>query len=380
MKKIAAIALAVLSAASANAAISITPMTSFGGGDGWLSPAEYARLGIASESRGLAYNPVTKNLLLATSQGTPSPSIRVLNSLSGVETGTLNTAGITGGDRAINQIGVAADGAIYVANLRARQTAANTYRIYRFSDESATATVAFSGSPLIDARIGDSFDVIGSGANTRLVAGYGNAASPAPQNLPGANGYAVFSSVDGLAYTAENQVFPVSPAAGSTATGDFRLGITFTDADSVIGTASQTFRISDYAAGTGTLVSSYNSLVSGNRIMDYAEIGGLKLLAVARADTNAASGRLRIYDVSDPLNVTQLIETEGGLTTTSGTLTTNANGTGQIKFGEINGNTANLYVMSTNQGIQAFTIVVPEPTTLGLAALAVPALLRRRRA
>jgi hypothetical protein len=47
---------------------------------------------------------------------------------------------------------------------------------------------------------------------------------------------------------------------------------------------------------------------------------------------------------------------------------TNANSVGQVKFGAIVGNTATIYAMSTNNGIQAFELtVVPEPTTLALA-------------
>ena len=47
-------------------AANLTALTSFGGGDGWLSPGEggYAYLGTASLERSLAYNPVTGNLLL----------------------------------------------------------------------------------------------------------------------------------------------------------------------------------------------------------------------------------------------------------------------------------------------------------------------------
>ena len=45
------------------------------------------------------------------------------------------------------------------------------------------------------ARIGDSFDVIGGGVDTRLVAGYGSSPSVA-----GNNGFALFDTEDGVNY------------------------------------------------------------------------------------------------------------------------------------------------------------------------------------
>jgi hypothetical protein len=58
----------------------------------------------------------------------------------------------------------------------------------------------------------------------------------------------------------------------------------------------------------------------------------------------------------------------------------NANGSGQMAWNVApDGMSATLYAMSTNQGIQAFNIVVPEPGTTGLAALGLVAAGARRR-
>jgi len=43
---------------------------------------------------------------------------------------------------------------------------------------------------------------------------------------------------------------------------------------------------------------------------------------------------------------------------TSGTLTGNTNATGSVQWGAITGNTATLYAMNTNHGIQAFQVVI----------------------
>ena len=71
---------------------------------------------------------------------------------------------------------------------------------------------------------------------------------------------------------------------------------------------------------------------------------------------------------------------------TSGSLTANGNGTGQIAWGDITNNadgsvSRTLYAMSTNQGIQAFVVTVPEPATLSMIGLLFAAcgLVSRRR-
>jgi hypothetical protein len=62
----------------------------------------------------------------------------------------------------------------------------------------------------------------------------------------------------------------------------------------------------------------------------------------------------------------------------------NGNGTGELAWGAItdNGNgtfSEVLYAMSSNQGIQAFTVTVPEPGPFALTAIGLGALLCVRK-
>jgi hypothetical protein len=101
-------------------------------------------------------------------------------------------------------------------------------------------------------------------------------------------------------------------------------------------------------------------------------VGGINLFATVDTGTN----QVRLYDLTNP--TAPVFLTLGNNTT--GTPVANANFAGDVRFGEIVGNTATLYALNTNNGIQAFTItVVPEPSTVSLLGFAAGGLAFRRR-
>ncbi len=377
-------ALVGLCASSATAA-TLNPLATFGGGDGWRAPAELLAGDVASADtntdgfydflwdiadgigtpnleRGIAYNPTTNNLLLLSRFGNPDTvkGLRVLDGTTGVDKGFVdfNNTNVTGGTFTRNMIGVADDGAIYMANLTTNATT-SPFKIYRWDNEAAASpTLAYSGAPLAGARLGDTFDVIGSGTNTRLVAGYGN--SPV---VAGNNSFAIFDTTDGLNFTATH----VSVASDPPAAGDFRLGITFQDEDTVIGKQGEFGRIVDVSGSTGTLVDSFDSDGSTLRPMDFAIIDGRPILAIMEASAAQdpiARARLFIYDMSDlSLPLADRKIGEASLLPTGTIQKPNVNGTGQVKFGPINGRTAIIYGLSTNNGIQAFELTIDPVVT-----------------
>src|ERR1017187_10388872 len=353
---------------SASAQVTMTALSSFGGGDGWLAPGEggYTFLGTANNERGLAFG--NGDLYLVSRNG--GNFIRILDPLTGADIGSLNTTGVSGGTFAVNTIGVGTDGAVYVANLTTQSTT-SPYRVYSWANNGATPTVAYSGNGgLAGARLGDSLAVIGSGASTLLAAGYNS--SPV---VTGNNGYAIISPTAGTA-----------TAIGFTGTppnaGDFRLGLTFTDSSHVLGTAgSSLYRDTSFSGSTGTLIGSPGipdpAGATADRLLSYTLLDGVALLAVQSIGDSHAS----LYNATDP-NAPVYI---GALNNTSGTLTANGNGTGELACGAIKDNgdgsfSETLYAMSTNQGIQAFVVtVVPEPATLSLLALGLVAVAGRKK-
>lgn len=329
--------------------IAVSPLTSFGGGDGWLAPGEggYGFLGTGNNERGLAYG--NGQLYLVSRAG--GVNVRRLNPITGADLGGLDVTGIAGGTFAANMVAVAGDGVVYVGNLA---TGGGNFKVYRWANDAAAPTVAYDGNPGGAPRLGDSFDVLGSGDAT-WVAASGSTTS----------GFALINPSAGTGSL-------VSVAGAST--GDFRLGMTFVDGDTVIGTqgGGSPFRVVDIVDGTtGNLIASPATTSSSERLITYEVINGYALFATV----DTANAAVRLYDATDLANPSLLATVNN----TSGTLTGNGNGVGSVVFGPVFGNAATLYAMSANQGIQAFVVTVPEPGVLPLSLLGLGLLLARRR-
>jgi hypothetical protein len=350
-------------------AATLSPLASFGGNsDGWRAPNEsipgdvvggaYPYLGTGSLERGLTFNPATGNLILV-SRSTAGNGIRILNGVTGVDTGALNqgTGIISGGTFAINMVDATADG-IYVGNLST--SAASNFRVYRWSDElpATLPTVAHDAASGL-ARTGDSFAATGSGAGTKL-----GAAGTLPTGVPN-SAFVILNTADGLSYSPTAYL---SVPGTTTTSNDYRLSLSFVDSDTVIGNQGTNARITDFGAGAS--VAGSVPLSASQRPIDYAVIAGVPVMAVI--DTN--SSLVQVLDITTPGTPVLLASANN----TSGSLTANGNGTGSVAWGTVSGVNATLYAMSSNQGIQAFNFVIPEPSGL-VACLAGLVLLAARR-
>ncbi|MBK8100654.1 MAG: DUF4623 domain-containing protein [Planctomycetes bacterium] len=362
-----ACAIAALLGAHSPAQSTMTPLATFGT-NGWLAPASIPHLGIANNERGLAYNPQTGNLVLVSRTG--GTNLRVLNGTTGVDLGALNATGITGGTFAVNMADIAADGSIYVCNLSTSLTA--NFKVYKWDSEALgmtnAPTVAYDALTTVP-RTGDAFAVTGGvGANPVLFAASGsNSATPA------LNGYFVVGAADGT-----NAATAYTAVAGTAAPNNgYRLGMTFVDQNTIIGTQGASALVTAFNGSTATLTGSIPTALA-QRALDYAVIGGTPILAIIDSNSSVVS----IYDITVPGTPTLL----ASATTTSGALTGNTNGAGAVQWGAITGNSATLYAMNTNQGIQAFSVTIQLPASarsfgvgcgapaLALAASAAPVL------
>jgi hypothetical protein len=337
------VALATVASASPVFALSLVPLSSFGGGDGWLSPDEASFLNTNNTQRGLTYNQRNNHLYVVDRDG--GTNVRVVDGDTGALISSLDVTGISGGTFPLNMIDVADDGAIYAANLSTSAT--SNFKIYRWANEAAAPTVAFdaaSGLP----RTGDSFAVRGGDVGTQIIA-----------SGSGSTGFKRFTTADGSSYTDAG-------TNGTTAVaGGFRLGLDFVDGSTALGQQSTTdLNVGDFSNGA---VSVFSVNAAGETALAHWEAG--KLLATVDINTSD----VRLYDSSD----LSLLTSSGfmDLANNTSSFTANGNGVGDLKFGNGPDGSLRLYAMNTNNGIQAFRVVVPEPASLvlllGVAVLGV---------
>ncbi|MBL8754533.1 MAG: DUF4623 domain-containing protein [Planctomycetes bacterium] len=339
--------LALLSAVAAltcaaSAQVTLTPLSTFGT-NGWIAPGASPYVTIGNTERGLSVNPTTGNLLLVSRQNVAgvSNNVRVLNGVTGADQGGFDATGIAGGTFPVNMVDVDANGAIYVCNLSITLT--TNFKVYMWPSEAAGPTTPpitiFDGLSGVT-RTGDAFAVHGGVTSAAVFAAAGSnavsASNFATGLLDGSNAATAYLSVGGT-------------LAGS---NDYRLGLTFVDADTVIGNQGANGRLTDFdsTTATATLAATINVGGVARRALDYTVIGGRALLALV--DTN--SSNVTVLDITDPLNPVQMAQANA----TVAPLTANGNGTGAVAWGPVTGNSALLYAMSSNQGIQAFTFTM----------------------
>jgi hypothetical protein len=343
-----------LAAVTATAQYSIAPLGTFGG-DGLLGNGESTYIANDNLQRGLAYG----NGELYLVSRTTGNNIRRLDATTGADLGGLDVTGISGGTFAVNAVAVGGDGAIYVGNLTT-SSSTSPFKIYKWATPGAAPTVAYSGDPFGGAaRYGDNLAAIGSGASTILAAGSGATA------VTGDNGFALINPTLGTG----SQV-----SVAGTTDGDFRIGLTFIDANTVIGT--QGGGLLRVAQTGGTLLGSSSASTLSQRPLGYTLLGGVGLLAAV----DTVDGRVRVYDATNPLSL--------GSPVLFGSIVThnaNANASGAIAWGDAwydNNDSqwkANLYVLETNNGIQAYTVAVPEPSMAALLGIGLAGLIGRLR-
>lgn len=298
-----------------------------------LAPGSRAYLNTGDSQRGLSYNPANGHLLLVSRAS--GNNVHVLNSTNGADVLTLtNGSGvISGGTFAVNMIGVADDGAVYVGNLTT-DGGASPFKIYRWANDNSNTipTVAYSGS--VDGstnRWGDTFDVRGSGTGTQILVG----------SRHGTNAV-VFTTANGSTFTANM----ISVSGGEYQM--FGLGIAFGASNTFWGKASSKplRQISfNLGTGSGTVIQSFTNPVVANAVAPIGLSTNLNLLGGVAIET---PDNFKLYDL--PLSGTP------GLLETNVFPTDNANGNavGSVDFGG-----DRVFALDANNGILALQILPP---------------------
>jgi hypothetical protein len=282
----------------------------------WSIPTSEGRsyVSATANERGVAYNPLLNYAYIVSRNG-PLRIARV-DAETGVDLGVMDTNGIAGGTFFLSQIGVADDGMIYGANLTTGSggTGANAaFKLYRWPDDGSGPTMIYNGNPLPggNLRLGDTFDVRGSGINTEIIAA-ANAT----------NIVVVFRPTD-----ASLDTFAPSPIlVTGAALNEFGKGLTFGPTNTFFGknSGSATLRLCryDYNTGVGASLRTY-SILSSVAAIDYDPtrdlIGGVQTAsgasgphAVVLYDLSSGAANL-VYSNAFPAPITANANVVGGI-------------------------------------------------------------------
>jgi hypothetical protein len=317
------------------ATLSVNPTFQAGGLSQIWSLAPGSRSYLTTNSlpfeRGMAYNSITRHLLLVSRNG---PHVYVLDADTGADVNELSVSSVSGGTYPLLMVGVADEGAVYAGNLTTAG-ATTSFKLYRWANDNAITipTVAFNGdpSPGNSQRWGDTLDVRGAGTNTQVII-----ASRSSTNV------AIFTTTDGTNFSATSVVVPDAPAGG------FGLGIAFGTNSSFWGKATgQALRQVSYnlGAGTGSSARVYVDPAFPNTVAPIGVSTALNLLG--GVNVGAANNHFRLYNLTTNNGTPVLIATNAFPTDNDNTGT----GTGAVDFGA-----DRVYALCANNGIIALQI------------------------
>jgi hypothetical protein len=210
-------------------------------------------------------------------------------------------------------------------------------------------------------------DAYGTGASASVMLGVQDTAAGTVH--PGDDGFAIVNP-----FTSES--LTLMDATSGSASSAFRLTSAFVDGDTAIGNQNGVTRVAEFSPTGITSIAAVTGPGATERHVDVVTIGGVQYLATLASFDATVRNRVSIWELN---GTTATLLTQANLLGV-GTVT-NPNGTGDIEWGNVTGDSATLYALTTNHGIQAFMFTVPEPgvamlgvvTALGLAV-------RRRRA
>ncbi len=293
-------------------------------------------------TRGMAYNPATGHVLVVsrTPQATTTNALYILDGATGAQLGLLScddTNLFRLSTFIVNMVGVTDDGVIYVGNLTtdSTNTTAGTgpFRLYRWANESAQPTLAYSGAPsgndptANNRRFGDSLTLRGTGASTQILLGTLH------------TNVALLTTTDGTNFTATK--------IGTDATAsDTRWGLAWGTNNTFWakqnGGNLKQFSLNLVANTAATVTNIAMTTVPGGPL----DVDVSRSLTAILGSVGTTNHTLRLYDTLNPAAPVQQDSTRSFSTANA-----NANNVGAVSL-----RSGKLFAMDCNNGILAFSL------------------------
>jgi len=134
-----------------------------GGDNWWIEDVKLPlpnMIGIGNNVRGMGFGYVNSIPTLALVSREGGNSVRIINTIDGTQTASLNVTGITGGTFAVCDAGITTDGKVLVANMAMNANA--VFKVYRWDNYKDAPTTALSYTITDGSRYGDHITVTGS--------------------------------------------------------------------------------------------------------------------------------------------------------------------------------------------------------------------------
>jgi hypothetical protein len=330
-----------------------------------------AHIATGDNNRGIAYG-LSANKVFVSNKG--SVAIDVIDASQGTNGGTavgsVVTTGVSGGNFAINCLGVADDGVLYGANLNTTAKSSPFYRIYRWADITLAPVTAFAADPTLGLstqgqRVGDSMAIRGSGTDTQIIAPVSTTTN-----------MILFSTTDGINFTPT-----VLAVTGLGVLSGVQPGVAFYTNNTFIlrpgGNVNSAVYLIQFPANFASLTSPVAATViatntslavnTANTSSTFFDVNPTAGLTVAYGPSaNAATPATVAVNLfgAPPFSgfATALA------TTNTAHNTANGNGTGGVCLGGP-GKTNFIYTLDSNNGVYGFGIafVAPQPPTISSA-------------
>lgn len=285
-------------------------------------------------------------------------NVYTVDANTGDSTGALNVTGVTGGTFPLSDVEVAADGAIYAANVTTNALT-SAFKIYRWANDAAAPVevINFTGSPQ---RLGDKFTVVGSAADNSLTIYAPAATNALSSGVPSNIVYRWTTADFGASFVRDSIVLT---AVSTTAPGSTPAVFPLTTGISEFAWKANGTQLRRFNAD-GTVIDSVNTnlIPSGASALVYFLQGGKKYISVFVSSGTPQNG-LRLVDVTNQYNTQHLIlEFSPSIGTT-----TNTNATGDVDLVSNGDGSYDAYLFATNNGLAKYKYYfngLPDVTTV----------------
>jgi len=292
-----------------------------------------------SLTRGISYGQVGANhrlFVVTRAASFGGKQILILDAATGDSVGVLDTTGISGGTFAVNDVEVSSDGKIFVCNL----AVGGSFKVYRYDTE-ASAPLTVINYDATGKRLGDKITVTGSTADNSIIIWAVSADE---------DGEVVkFTTTDnGMTFTAEvldvgSFVTFSSAAVGPLANGDFYYNAH----------GSNAMKYSSTGALIGTIPPAVMP-TGGSAIRYLRNLNGDEYIVANALGTGFEQARI--------IKVPGGVPADAELFASTPTLGTNsAGGLGDVSFRRVDDRVFQVFVLSTNNGLGAYTVTLDLP-------------------